>query len=110
MSQKLNGKVAVITGASAGIGWASALALAREGARLALTARRQDRLEGLLVEINALGSEAVIVASDARRKQPPAKRSTPLFARSVGSTSSSITPALATTRSSLTPPPTNTTT
>jgi 3-oxoacyl-[acyl-carrier protein] reductase len=68
MAKKLNGKVAVITGASAGIGRACALELAREGARVVLTARRQDRLEGLLVEINALGSEAVIVAGDARQE------------------------------------------
>ena len=47
MSQKLNGKVAVVTGASAGIGRESVRALAREGARLVLIARRQDRLETL---------------------------------------------------------------
>jgi NADP-dependent 3-hydroxy acid dehydrogenase YdfG len=47
MAKHLNGKVAVITGASAGIGWESARALAREGARVVLTARRQDRLEAL---------------------------------------------------------------
>jgi NADP-dependent 3-hydroxy acid dehydrogenase YdfG len=68
MSQKLNGKVAVITGASAGIGRACAQALASEGARLVLTARRQDRLEALAEEIRALGSEAVIVAGDARQE------------------------------------------
>src|SRR5271167_1876808 len=68
MSQKLNGKVAVITGASAGIGKESARALAREGARLVLTARRQDRLETLAAEIRSLGSEAAIVAGDARQE------------------------------------------
>jgi hypothetical protein len=44
------------------------------------------------------------------RKQPPAKRSTRPFAHSAGSTSSSITPALGTTRSSSTPPPRSMTT
>ena len=68
MSQKLNGKVAIVTGASAGIGRGSALGLAREGARLVLTARRQDRLEALGAEVRALGSEATIVAGDARQE------------------------------------------
>jgi 3-oxoacyl-[acyl-carrier protein] reductase len=68
MSQKLNGKVAIITGASAGIGRESARALAREGARLVLTARRQDRLETLAAEIRSLGSEAAIVGGDARQE------------------------------------------
>ncbi len=45
MSKKLSGKTALITGASAGIGWASALALASEGANLVVTARRQGRLQ-----------------------------------------------------------------
>ena len=68
MSQKLNGKVAVITGASAGIGMESTRAFAREGARLVLTARRQDRLETLAAEIRSLGAEAAIVAGDARQE------------------------------------------
>jgi NADP-dependent 3-hydroxy acid dehydrogenase YdfG len=69
MSQKLNGKVALITGASAGIGAASALALAGEGARIVVTARREDRLDSLCEQIRALGSEAVAVAGDAREEE-----------------------------------------
>lgn len=68
MHRKLDGKVALITGASAGIGRASARALAGEGARLVLTARRRERLEALKTEVEALGSEAVIVAGDAREE------------------------------------------
>jgi len=45
MSKKLEGKVVLITGASAGIGRASALALAEQGANLVLTARREARLK-----------------------------------------------------------------
>ena len=73
MPGKLNGKVAVISGASAGIGRESARALAREGARLVLTARRHDRLEALAAEVRALGSEATIVAGDARQEETARK-------------------------------------
>ncbi len=65
MTGKLAGKVAIITGASAGIGEASARALAAEGAQLVLTARREERLKTLISEINALGTQAVYVAGDA---------------------------------------------
>jgi len=66
MAGKLAGKSVIITGASAGIGLASARALAREGARLVLCARRQDRLDTLVDELRSLGGEAVAVIGDAR--------------------------------------------
>jgi NADP-dependent 3-hydroxy acid dehydrogenase YdfG len=69
MTKKLEGKVALITGASAGIGQACARALAGEGARLVLTARRQERLDGLKKEAEWLGSDAVTFAGDAREEQ-----------------------------------------
>jgi NADP-dependent 3-hydroxy acid dehydrogenase YdfG len=68
MAGKLTGKVAIITGASAGIGRASALALAAEGAHLILTARRSERLHELVAEIEKLGSNASVVVGDAREE------------------------------------------
>jgi len=52
---RLAGRTALVTGASAGIGRGIALALAAEGVRLAITARRIDRLEALTEEIVAAG-------------------------------------------------------
>jgi 3-oxoacyl-[acyl-carrier protein] reductase len=68
MAGQLAGKVVIITGASAGIGHASVKALAREGAKLVLTARRQQRLEQLVAEAKQLGTDAIFVAGDAREE------------------------------------------
>lgn len=65
MAGKLKGKVALITGASAGIGRACAIALAQEGASLVLTARRKERLEGLCDTVRETGGEATYVMGDA---------------------------------------------
>jgi 3-oxoacyl-[acyl-carrier protein] reductase len=62
----LTDKVAVITGASAGIGEACAHALAGAGASLVLTARRAERLEALKATLEAGGAKVAIVAGDAR--------------------------------------------
>ncbi len=64
MAGKLNGKVALVTGASSGIGEATALALAQEGARIALVARRADRLEQVAQRITQAGSEALQIETD----------------------------------------------
>jgi len=69
MTKKLSRKVALITGASAGIGRASALALAGEGASLVLTARRQERLDELVAQAKQVGGEATIVVGDAREEE-----------------------------------------
>jgi NADP-dependent 3-hydroxy acid dehydrogenase YdfG len=62
----LTDKVAVITGASAGIGEACAHALAGAGASLVLTARRAERLEVLKSTLEAGGARVAVVAGDAR--------------------------------------------
>jgi NADP-dependent 3-hydroxy acid dehydrogenase YdfG len=65
MSEKLTGKLAIVTGASAGIGAACARALADEGAQLVITARRKDRLDALAEELRAKGVSVLVVVGDA---------------------------------------------
>jgi len=61
----LTDKTVIITGASAGIGWASALAFAEKGANVVVTARREERLRKLCATIAAAGGKAVSFAGDA---------------------------------------------
>ncbi len=69
MSPNIQGKVVVITGASSGMGEATARHLAQEGARVILGARRTDRLDTLVSEISAAGGEALAVATDVTRQE-----------------------------------------
>ena len=64
MTQPLSGRLAVVTGASRGIGRAVALELARQGAHVVALARTQGALEKLDDEIRALGGEATLVPCD----------------------------------------------
>jgi len=64
MTARLTGTVALVTGASSGIGEATALALAAEGAGVAVLARRRERLDDLAGRIAAGGGSALVVEAD----------------------------------------------
>ena len=64
MAQQLQGKVALVTGASSGIGEATAVALAGEGAAVAIAARRVDRLDTLKAKLEAEGARVFAVELD----------------------------------------------
>jgi NADP-dependent 3-hydroxy acid dehydrogenase YdfG len=69
MSGQLQGKVVAITGASSGIGEATALMCAAEGAKVSLAARRKDRIEALADRIREGGGEAVAIETDVGDEQ-----------------------------------------
>ncbi|MFC9249327.1 SDR family oxidoreductase [Streptomyces sp. NPDC057136] len=69
MSGILQGKVALVTGASSGIGEATARALAAEGAKVAIAARRTDRLEALRTELEAGGATVLVLPLDVADEQ-----------------------------------------
>jgi NADP-dependent 3-hydroxy acid dehydrogenase YdfG len=68
MEQNIKGKVVAITGASSGIGEATAIMLAVKGAKVVLGARRKDRLEALVTRIKAAGGEAVYAVTDIKKR------------------------------------------
>jgi NADP-dependent 3-hydroxy acid dehydrogenase YdfG len=72
MKQILAGTVALVTGASSGIGAATARALAEQGAAVAVAARRADRLELLAQDIREAGGTALVVEADVTDEQQAA--------------------------------------
>jgi NADP-dependent 3-hydroxy acid dehydrogenase YdfG len=64
----LTGKVAIITGASSGIGEATAIALAKAGAKIAIGARRMDRLQAVKEKIEKIGGEVFMQKLDVTKK------------------------------------------
>ncbi len=64
MANELQGTVALVTGASSGIGEATARDLARRGAKVAIAARRRDRLEALRSSIESAGGTARVIEAD----------------------------------------------
>jgi NAD(P)-dependent dehydrogenase (short-subunit alcohol dehydrogenase family) len=65
VTKQFSGKVALVTGGSAGIGWATTIAFAKEGAKVVVAARREKESEAVLAEIRGAGSEGLYVHTDA---------------------------------------------
>ncbi len=81
MSQKLRGRVAVVTGASKGLGKAMAVALAAEGARVALIARDREQLLALAADIGTTGGTAEAFPADVTSEEQVVGASHEIVAR-----------------------------
>ena len=81
MTDNITGKVIVITGASSGMGEATARDLAAKGAKVVLGARRTDRLDAIVQEITEAGGQATAVATDVTRLEDVRKFRRPDLAR-----------------------------
>lgn len=68
-NMNLNGRIAIVTGASSGIGAATALALAGAGCRLAIAARRHAELDQVAAQCRELGAECITIRTDVRVRE-----------------------------------------
>ncbi len=93
MADELDGTVALVTGASSGIGAAAATSLVAEGAAVAVAARRKDRLESLAAELRQRGGTVLVLESDVTDETKPPPPSSGRWPSSAVSTRSSTTPA-----------------
>src|SRR2546426_11889537 len=89
MDRELSGRVCVVTGASSGIGETTARAFAARGAKVALLARRRERVQALAEE---LGEAALPLEADVRDLDALRAAAEQIRARSGGATPSSTTP------------------
>ena len=69
MNENISGKVVVITGASSGLGEATARLLSKQGAIVVLAARRADRIDALASELTAAGGNALSIATDVKDRE-----------------------------------------
>ena len=70
-ARKLESRVAVVTGASRGIGQAIALGFACEGAAVAVTARTESALKSLVERIRGMGGKAIAIPADLAQTEAP---------------------------------------
>lgn len=69
MAGKLDGRVALITGAGSGIGKAAAILMAKEGAKIGALSRSRDELENVVEEVENAGSEGMVLQADISKPQ-----------------------------------------
>lgn len=84
MEKRFEGKIALVTGASSGIGRATALTLAREGAKVGVVARREERLKDVVAEIEELDGSAIAIAADLMEEEDRSRAIEGVIARYQG--------------------------